>query len=121
VVLSGNRPRALLEAESTRYAALDGRLSDLDGDAPVSLIPLISDNWFLFGRWFGQGTMPQNLQQRLAEVVARTHAQGRRLRFWATTDNPVVWQALHEAGVDLLNADDLAALRTFLLSQDGEK
>ena len=44
VVVSGERDRAAMEAQSTRYAALDGRLTDLeDGSAPTSLIPWISD------------------------------------------------------------------------------
>jgi hypothetical protein len=45
------------------------------------------------------------------------HAKGCRVRFWATPDNPAVWQELLDAGVDLLNADDLAGLEQFLRSQ----
>ena len=35
----------------------------------------------------------------------------------ATPDQPEVWKELLDAGVDLLNADDLAGLQKFLLSR----
>ena len=44
------------------------------------------------------------------------------MRFWATPDDPAVWRELVDAGVDLLNADDLAGLERFLRSQNpGER
>ena len=43
-IVSGNRPRELMESQQLRYAACDGRLTDLGSDAPTDLIPLISDN-----------------------------------------------------------------------------
>ena len=116
-LLSGNRPRATLEAEPLRFAALDGRLSDLGTNADPAFVPLISDSWWAFARWYGDGPLPDSLRTRLDEVVRQTHAEGRMIRFWATTDNPAIWQVLYDAGVDLLNADDLSALRAFLLDQ----
>jgi len=59
--------------------------------------------------------MPQQDREALRETVARAHEQGRRIRFWATADRPAVWEELHAAGVDLLNADDLDQLQQFLL------
>ena len=35
----------------------------------------------------------------------------------ATPDDPAVWRELADAGVDLLNADDLAGLERFLRAQ----
>ncbi|HUP81241.1 MAG TPA: hypothetical protein VM260_22005 [Pirellula sp.] len=35
------------------------------------------------------------------------------VRFWATPDNPLVWAALKEAGVDLFNTDHLKGLSKF--------
>ncbi len=117
-IISGNRPRATMEAEAVRYAAYDGRLDDLDADppAPATFIPLVSSNWFTFARWLGRGGAPEEVVKRLEETVAKAHQQGRKIRFWATSDNPVVWRVLYEAGVDLLNADDLDGLRDFLLN-----
>lgn len=119
-IISGNRPRALMEAEAIRYAAYDGRLDDLTADtlAPPTFIPLISSNWAAITRWYGQGELPAEAQRRLEITVAQAHTQGRMLRFWATGDNPAVWQVLYDAGVDWLNADDLALLREFLLAAE---
>ena len=119
-IISGNRPRATMEAEPLRYAAYDGRLDDLDADlpAPTTFIPLVSSNWIKIARWYGAKEMPERERRRLREVVEKAHAQGRKIRFWATSDSPTVWRELYDAGVDLLNADDLDRLRDFLLEMD---
>ncbi|HOY60236.1 MAG TPA: hypothetical protein PK640_19110 [Verrucomicrobiota bacterium] len=59
--------------------------------------------------------MPPGEAQRLADLVQRAHAQGRRVRFWGGPDIEPVWRAHHAAGVDLINTDKLAELRAFLL------
>ena len=54
----------------------------------------------------------------------RAHANGYRVRFWATPDMPgpardAIWNELFAAGVDHINTDDLAALKAFLRAHDG--
>jgi hypothetical protein len=44
-IVSGNRPRDLMEQQRFRYAAYDGRLSDLGVATDQTFVPLISDNW----------------------------------------------------------------------------
>ena len=119
-IISGNRPRATMTAQTIRYAAYDGRLEDLDLYSPTTFIPLISDNWFTFARWLGQGEPPEEVLKRVEHAVTKAHAQGRKIRFWATSDNPAVWRVLYDAGVDLINADDLGRLRDFLLEVEGQ-
>jgi glycerophosphoryl diester phosphodiesterase len=116
VVISGNRPVDYLRAQSTRYAGFDGRLSDLASDAPSHLMPMISDNWTLRFSWRGKGEIPAYDRNRLRLIVKQAHERGRVVRFWATPEEPAVWQELHAAGVDLINTDKLAALREFLLA-----
>ncbi len=118
VVITGNRARDLLAGEAIRYSALDGRLEDLDGRESNRLIPLISDSWESHFKWRGVGPISEQERTRLRELVKKTHAQGRRLRFWATADRVEVWSELSLGGVDLLNADDLDGLRQFLLKAD---
>jgi hypothetical protein len=114
VVISGNRPREILSAETLRYAGLDGRLSDLDASEPSHLLPWISDNWRVHFHWNGEGPMPEVERARLREIVSRAHARGRQVRFWATPESRAVWQEFHAAGVDRINTDDLAGLSQFL-------
>jgi glycerophosphoryl diester phosphodiesterase len=116
-VISGNRPFKEIKKTSPRYAGIDGRLSDLDSDAPAHLIPLISDHWFRHFKWNGKGPMPKEERKKLLEIVKLVHESGRRLRFWATPDIDPMWRELHTAGVDMINTDDLDGLSRFLRSQ----
>ena len=118
VVISGDRPFKEIEATSPRYAGIDGRLTDLDSDAPAHLLPLISDHWGRHFKWRGKGSMPEEERQKLRDLVEKVHRSGRRLRFWATPDVEPMWRELYEAGVDLINTDNLAGLAEFLRKQD---
>jgi hypothetical protein len=122
-IVSGNRPRELMESQRVRYAAYDGRMSDLDTGVPATFIPLISDNWTTQFTWMGEGEMPEEERRRLRAIVATAHANGQRVRFWATPDDPGearenVWLELLAAKVDFINTDHLADLQTFLLAND---
>ncbi len=120
VIISGNRAEQAVADTPLRYVGIDGRLADLDTQRPSHLVPLISDNWRNHFRWRGQGPMPDEERKKLRAIVEKAHAKGRRVRFWATPDDPAVWRELVDAGVDLLNADDLAGLERFLRSQNAE-
>jgi hypothetical protein len=120
-IISGNRPRAKMEAETERFAFYDGRLGDLEGGLDAAFMPLVSDNWTRHFSWMGNGEMPATERKKLEEVVAAAHAKGYALRFWATPDLPgpareALWRTLSEAGVDLINTDDLPGLAAFLAS-----
>jgi hypothetical protein len=116
IILSGNRPRDYLAKQSKRWAAMDGRLPDLEENPPRSLIPLVSDNWSLHFSWTS-GPLPADQSARLKEIVNKAHQQGRILRFWAIPDRPEAWNLLYEAKVDLINTDHLAELAAFLKSK----
>lgn len=114
VIISGDRPIQEIKCSQPRRAGIDGRLADLDGDMPASLLPLISDNWSNHFKFRGKGQMPLAEREKLHDIVARAHARGRRVRFWATPESPEVWRELKNAGVDLIGTDDLSGLSTFL-------
>ena len=117
VILSGNRPSQTLRGEDQRLVAYDGRLSDLGRELPNGLVPLISDNWQKHFTWRGEGNFPEAERTRLREIVKRVHAEGKMIRFWATPDTEAAWRELDEAGVDLINTDDLAGLASYLRSR----
>ena len=123
VIVSGNRARSLMAAETSRLAACDGRLADLDSDDSRHLIPLISDNWTLHFKWRAraeEGPLSQSERAKLGQFVQRAHQQGRRLRMWGTPDSVTMWTELRRAGVDLINTDDLPGLEKFLLDRRQE-
>lgn len=115
VVLSGNSPRALVAAESTRLAGIDGRLPDLEANPPVTLVPWISQSWSSQFEWRGSGLLPAADREKLTSILSRAHEQGRKVRFWATPDFEGAWRLQREAGVDLINTDRLPELRRVLL------
>lgn len=114
VVVSGNRPQALIAEQTPRYAGIDGRISDLESDRSPTLMPLISDNWRTHFRWRGEGDFSEAERGKLRKWVRSAHDAGRKVRFWATPESPDLWGQLRDAGVDLINTDDLAGLQAFL-------
>lgn len=115
VIISGDRPIDEITASNPRYAGIDGRLSDLDSDWSVSLLPLISDNWRLHFRYRARGEFSDAERSKLQDIVERVHQRGRRLRFWATPESEEMWAILKEEKVDLIGTDDLQRLSQFLL------
>ncbi|MGX5716637.1 phosphatidylinositol-specific phospholipase C/glycerophosphodiester phosphodiesterase family protein [Arthrobacter sp. MAHUQ-56] len=121
-VISGNRPLATMQAQDKRFSFFDGRASDLTSGMPASLMPLVSNNWTKLFTWQGVGPMPELERAKLHAYVETAHANGYRVRFWATPDQPgaardAVWTELANAGVDHINTDDLAGLQQFLTAR----
>ena len=119
VVISGNRPKATIAKEKVRHAAIDGRLPDLGEGISNQLIPLISSNWSSSFEWRGIGEFSETGRERLKGIVQRAHSEGRKIRFWNTPDFPEAWKELANAGVDLINTDNLRGLSSFLRSLRG--
>ena len=117
VIISGDRAFDVIAQANPRHAAIDGRLSDLDSQHSAELMPLISDNWRQHFQWRGEGIIPPDELKRLNDIVSKTHAAGRRIRFWAIPDDPAVWKVMNDANVDLINTDNLPGLRKFLTAQ----
>jgi len=114
VVISGDRPFQAIESDNERFVGIDGRLTDLDSDKPFNLMPMISDRWGDHFTWQGEGELTAKERERLRMMVQRVHTKGRVLRFWAIPDNPNSWKVMRDAGVDLINTDDLSGLSEIL-------
>lgn len=115
VVVSGNRPIETMQAATSRYGFVDGRKDNLDKKTyPEALMPLISDRWTSLFKWRGKGPISDAEQAKLEQMVQQAHANGQRVRFWATPENEDVWKVLADAGVDHINTDQLERLARFL-------
>ena len=122
-IISGDRPREFMESQEIRYAGYDGRSDDIGSEVDSEFMPLISDNWdSVFSddlAWDGTGTIPEDTEAKLNNIVDEVHEEDQILRFWNLPQyEPSVWEPLYEAGVDLINTDDLAGLSTFIQSQE---
>lgn len=115
VVISGSRSAAQIAADLPRFAACDGTRNDIGGDR--ILHPLVSMSWGSVFKWNGRGPMPEEDAATLRDMVARAHANGQRLRFWALPLSKEVWEVLYAEGVDLINVDNLPQIRAFLLQK----
>jgi hypothetical protein len=121
-VVSGNRPRATMEAQRSRVAFYDGRIAnttDLGPGSDARLTPLVSDNWTTLFSWTGTGPMPADERAELRTIIRIAHRAGQRVRFWATPDvagpeRDAIWRELIDADVDHINTDDLKGLADFL-------
>ena len=122
VIVSGNRPIEYMMQQTKRFAFVDGRMENLTETYPPLLMPLISDRWTKYFTWRGKSDMPEKERAQLRLYVQQAHEKGQLVRFWATPDKPglereAIWTELLEAGVDLINTDDLAGLHEFLLGK----
>ena len=105
VFLSGSRPAdAVLNAEH-KLAFLDGRPGDLDRQIPTELMPVISDHYRNHLSWNGKGEISDSEELKLRKLVSKVHAQGKKLRLWASPDNPNAWKTFKSLGVDFINTD----------------
>ncbi|MHA3836241.1 phosphatidylinositol-specific phospholipase C/glycerophosphodiester phosphodiesterase family protein [Terrabacter sp. AAH1] len=123
-VVSGNRDLPAMQAATTRRSFYDGRLSDLGKGISPTLMPLVSNNWSAVG--YTGGPFTEAHRALLRAYVTRAHAQGYEIRFWATPDTPgatrdTVWAEELAADVDAYNTDDLAGLRSWLLTHDPQE
>jgi len=121
VILSGDRPIDAVTQREERLVALAGRLADLERNPDPHLYPLISAPWPRALGWRGRGPMPPEQLERLRSWIARAHANGQQIRFWALPLDEAVWRVVYDEGVDLLNFDHLARARRFLLKRRREE
>jgi glycerophosphoryl diester phosphodiesterase len=112
-ILTGGYSRDLLAKDTVRYAAGDGKLMDLTNNPPANLVPWISENWSEDFKWRAKGPMPEAERAKLKEIVAKAHAQGRKVRFWGSPDKPAFWKELLDDNVDLINTDNLPGYAKF--------
>ena len=118
VIVTGDRQWRVIAADEPRLCACDGDLAYLDADPPSEVVPWVSLNWSRDFTWKADGRpMPEAEKTKLRDLAARTHRQGRLLRFWGGPDNAAVWQEELADGVDILNTDRLKECETFLINR----
>ena len=116
LIISGDRPITTIKAEENiRWVGIDGRTENLDTSIQSYYYPLISQNWNKLFNWRGKGKFSMKEQEKLKQIIQKTHNLGAKIRFWATPDKEVVWEMLNQAGVDLVNIDNLEGYKEWYL------
>lgn len=114
--LSGSRPAQTLPAEASRFTFLDGQIKDLGQNIPATLAPVVSDNYRDFFTWDGSGSMPADQLQKMRQIIAQVHQEGKLFRWWGAPDTEAFKRFFIQEGVDLVGADDLNGLYSVLVN-----
>lgn len=117
VVLSGHKPYNLIQKEKRHLAFIDADFSAVSKVSSTnSLYPITSCKYSKIIKWKGKGEIPVHEREKLKSLVTLAHAQGKKVRLWASPENPVVWKELLACGIDFINTDKLITLKNFLLA-----
>lgn len=95
VLVSGSLPKRLAAERAGSLYLVDGRMSDVGRDP--KRFPLVS------------AKLPRLWPVLAPGMIARAHAAGHKIRFWASRDEPWVWRELAKLGVDYVCSDEPAA------------
>ncbi len=117
IFISGNRPIQTIIADKTRMVTIDGRPDDLGKGIDAKVMPVISQAYYKYSEWRGEGQMSKADKKKIKALVAAAHKEGKRLRLWANPDTPEGWAMLHKLGVDIINTDHLEGLKDYLLKK----
>jgi glycerophosphoryl diester phosphodiesterase len=86
---------------------------------PIYSVP-VTRNWQQLFKWRGVGPMPAEERAALRSFVAKTHADGNKVRFWAVPEEVTIWSELVNADVDWIGTDRLKELANFLRKYEKE-
>jgi hypothetical protein len=113
IILMRGPSIAVILREETPYFAIDGRYNHLTSDVDASIVPRVSLNYNNYFTWKGKGTMPVHELELLEGIVAMAKSKGRQIRFCAMPHNEIIWETFLNAGVDVINVDDLKRYAEF--------
>jgi glycerophosphoryl diester phosphodiesterase len=118
IVITGNKPVRTIKSLDCRYVFIDEDLIQMAKEKnPANLFPIASCRYGrILGR-NGEETLSKEEKQNLCRYVQIAHQNGKIVRLWASPENTIVWKELLSCGVDLINTNKLAALKTFLLNR----
>lgn len=83
-----------------------GRTEDELTQEQLSHVLMFSPCFRTFSKWDGKTPNPD--LSAICEQIARAHALGKPIRFWAVPDTRLAWETLRALGVDFTNTDSPA-------------
>ena len=118
VILSGDIPRKeIYENDQWIYFFIDGRLSDDAEDFDSFAVPIISASFKDFSNNGSTDRLSKESILRIQSIIHAVHAQGKKMRFWGTKDDPILWQTLIDMGIDVLSIDHHKKFSRFTAKQ----
>ncbi|MEO5592160.1 MAG: alkaline phosphatase, partial [Chitinophagaceae bacterium] len=117
IVITGNRPPATAFNGYPSYIYFDGELYQDYSPEALTRIEMLSDDFKRYSTWNGKGVIPEKERIVLEKLVAKTHGQNKKLRFWNAPDVINSWYKFMKLGVDYINTDHIYSSATFLKQQ----
>ncbi|TMI65373.1 MAG: glycerophosphodiester phosphodiesterase [Bacteroidetes bacterium] len=107
IVISGDRGPSFKWATYPSNILFDGRPNEPYDDAKLQRIAFISDSWVPYN------LPPNDDFERLKQVIDKVHSMKKRIRLWASPDNPESWKLQKELGIDIINTDKVTECRNY--------
>lgn len=114
IVISGNRPPHVTFKTYPNWLFFDGLPNINYSKKDLKKVALISDNFANSSKWNGIGEILQTDVKKLKQITEAAHQLKKPVRFWGAPDGRQAWQKLRGLGVDVINTDKVADLRSFL-------
>jgi len=119
IIISGNRPVETIVRDKRHWVALDGRPYELGKGYDNKIMPIVSIDFKSLSSWKGKGDISTEDLNKITSLAQQVHQERKRLRLWAIPDEPLAWETLLNAGVDLINTDRLEELSNFINNKNG--
>ncbi len=104
-VISGHRPPPEKWENYPKYILFDGRPNEVYTDAQWQHVGMVSDGFNNYTSLAHTTIDDPSVFSKMKNMVKKAHEKGKKVRFWATTDNKKVWATLKVLGVDFINTD----------------
>lgn len=114
VIIGDCGRRKELVSAKKRWFYLDAHLDAIDDSLDADFIPRVSSNLRSVTKWRGIGEMPKADEAKIRAIVKQAHARDRKVRFWAGSNRPKVWDKLLDLGVDWINVDRLKKYKRYM-------
>ena len=115
IVISGNKAYDIIKSENSRLVFIDNDLRETTTDL-ANIYTMASCKYSKLIKWNGYGSFPKSQKEKLIHYIKLAHNRGEKVRLWASPDNTSVWDELLKCGVDLINTNQLVALKKFLIA-----
>jgi alkaline phosphatase len=117
IIISGNRPKDF--ATYPAYLLFDFQETREFDKTKFERVGMVSYAFQRFSKWNGKGRLTHPDEVKLKEVIDKVHQSGKKIRFWASPDNPTAWFTLSEMGVDFINTDKPFECTAYIKSLKG--
>ncbi|MEP7320942.1 MAG: phosphatidylinositol-specific phospholipase C/glycerophosphodiester phosphodiesterase family protein [Saprospiraceae bacterium] len=115
ILISGSMPAPSDWNNYPDYIFFDGRPEIIYDSMQWNRIGIVSTSFRNYTTWDGSSVMSNEDEEKIKQLIATVHSRHKKLRFWATPDQPAIWKYLIDRDVDILGTDDVKGLKQFLL------